>query len=147
MLHTLNSQNKRKKRVGRGGARGTNCGAGHKGQKSRAGARIRPALRDEIEKIPKRRGHNKNRARGVRFEKDRPKTVTLSQLDRLFEANAKITPSVLLEKQIVSRYRGNVPNVKIVCRGEITKPLNFYKVLASDSAKVAIEKAGGKVNL
>ena len=44
---------KRKKRIGRGGKRGTYCGKGIKGQNSRAGAKIRPAIRDMIKKIPK----------------------------------------------------------------------------------------------
>ncbi|MEK7341913.1 MAG: uL15 family ribosomal protein, partial [Candidatus Binatota bacterium] len=36
---------KKRKRVGRGGKRGTYSGRGSKGQKSRAGARIRPGFR------------------------------------------------------------------------------------------------------
>lgn len=48
---------KDKKRIGRGGKRGTYCGRGIKGQKARAGAKIRPALRDLIKKIPKIRGY------------------------------------------------------------------------------------------
>jgi large subunit ribosomal protein L15 len=47
---------KKKKRIGRGGKRGTYCGKGIKGQTSRAGARIRPEIRDLIKKIPKKRG-------------------------------------------------------------------------------------------
>lgn len=48
---------KEKKRVGRGGKKGTYCGRGIKGQRARAGAKIRPALRDLIKKIPKIRGY------------------------------------------------------------------------------------------
>lgn len=47
---------KTKKRVGRGGKKGTYCGHGVKGQKSRAGAKIRPEIRDLIKKMPKKRG-------------------------------------------------------------------------------------------
>lgn len=43
-----------KKRVGRGGKRGTYSGRGSKGQKARAGHRIRPYLRDVIKKLPKK---------------------------------------------------------------------------------------------
>jgi large subunit ribosomal protein L15 len=57
-LHEIKGlKNKEKKRVGRGGKRGTYCGRGIKGQKARAGAKIRPALRDFIKKIPKLRGY------------------------------------------------------------------------------------------
>ncbi|HOK35099.1 MAG TPA: hypothetical protein PLL80_00755 [Candidatus Pacearchaeota archaeon] len=47
---------KDKKRIGRGGKRGTYSGKGIKGQTSRAGAKIRPEIRDFIKKIPKKRG-------------------------------------------------------------------------------------------
>jgi len=47
---------KKKKRVGRGGKRGTYCGRGIKGQKARAGAKIRPEIRDLIKRIPKLKG-------------------------------------------------------------------------------------------
>lgn len=49
-------QNKSKKRVGRGGKRGTYSGRGMKGQKSRAGHKIRPAIRDLMQRTPKLRG-------------------------------------------------------------------------------------------
>ncbi|MBI3335133.1 MAG: hypothetical protein HY001_01370 [Candidatus Portnoybacteria bacterium] len=47
---------KRAKRIGRGGKRGTYSGRGVKGQKARAGGRIRPQLRDFMMKVPKLRG-------------------------------------------------------------------------------------------
>src|SRR3990167_4622491 len=50
-------KHKKKKRVGRGGKRGTTSGRGTKGQKSRAGHRIRPAIRDLLIRIPKLRGY------------------------------------------------------------------------------------------
>ena len=57
-LHQLQPKhkNKTKKRIGRGGKRGTYSGRGQKGQKSRAGHRIRPAERDLIQRLPKLRG-------------------------------------------------------------------------------------------
>ena len=48
---------KKKKRVGRGGKRGTYCGRGIKGQKSRAGRKLKPLIRDVIKKYPKLRGY------------------------------------------------------------------------------------------
>lgn len=50
------TKHKSKKRVGRGGTRGTYSGKGMKGQKSRAGAKIRPAIRDLMQRTPKLRG-------------------------------------------------------------------------------------------
>jgi len=57
-LHNIQPNTKRKtpKRVGRGGKRGTYSGRGLKGQKSRAGRKIRPQLRDIIKRIPKKKG-------------------------------------------------------------------------------------------
>ena len=57
-LHTLKrkTKNKTKKIVGRGGKRGTYSGRGLKGQKARAGRKIRPEFRDLLKKIPKQRG-------------------------------------------------------------------------------------------
>jgi len=57
-LHQISPahSNKKGKRVGRGGKRGTYSGRGIKGQKARAGHRIRPAIRDFMMKIPKLRG-------------------------------------------------------------------------------------------
>jgi len=63
-LHQLQPANKnqKKKRIGRGGKRGTYSGRGVKGQKSRAGRHIRPAERDLIQRLPKLRGQ-KNKPR------------------------------------------------------------------------------------
>lgn len=57
-LHELQAihENKEAQRIGRGGKRGTTSGRGQKGQKSRSGHRIRPAVRDMIQRLPKLRG-------------------------------------------------------------------------------------------
>jgi len=79
-LHQLkrNTPNKKAKRVGRGGKRGKTSGRGMKGQKARAGTSGRPEMRDIIKKIPKLRGHGKNRARTVNAERILPSVVNLS---------------------------------------------------------------------
>ncbi len=58
-----NIKEKSKKRVGRGGKRGTYSGRGIKGQKSRAGRKMRPAIRDLIQRTPKLRGVGDKAAR------------------------------------------------------------------------------------
>lgn len=64
-----------RKRIGRGGKRGNTSGRGQKGQKSRAGRRIRPAERDLIQRLPKLRGvknkpkYNKKERRNRKREK------------------------------------------------------------------------------
>jgi len=146
-LHTLKSNtfHKRKKRVGRGGKRGKTSGRGTKGQKARAGHRIRPAIRDTIKKLPKKRGTGKHRARSVNAERVRPIVVNLSVLERVYESGEKVTPQTLHKKGgIRGRKNANVP-VKILGMGEITKKLTVTQCLVSKSAKEKIEKAGGVV--
>ena len=144
-LHTLsNTSLKKKKRIGRGGVRGAKSGRGDKGQRSRAGRRIRPAFRDELQRIPKRRGHNKNRARGVR---NRPasRTVTLDFLERNFQKNDKVTPKVLVEKRFFSRVGGRLPQVKIVARGSLDTPLFFSGCAFSTVARERVLAVGGTI--
>ena len=144
MLHELSTKNRKKKRIGRGGARGMKSGRGNKGQKSRAGRRIRPALRDELARIPKRRGHNKNRARGVR-NRDAIRSVTLEKLGKHFQKNGTVTPKVLSERNLVTKVKGRVPSVKIVARGDITIPLIIKRCKVSAGAKQKIETVGGTI--
>ncbi len=67
-LHEIQAvhTNKPRKRIGRGGKRGTYSGKGIKGQKSRAGKKIRPAIRDLIQRTPKLRGI---RNKGAQYRK------------------------------------------------------------------------------
>ena len=51
-----NHYNKDAKRIARGGKRGRTSGRGQKGQKSRSGRKIRPAIRDLVQRTPKLRG-------------------------------------------------------------------------------------------
>lgn len=146
----LNSIQKNKgvrkaKRVGRGSTRGKTAGRGHKGQKSRAGHRIRPAMRDEIKRIPKLRGHGKNRARTVNPDRVRPQTVTLTALDTYFEAGETVNPQSLLHKGVVRAKKTRNPLVKILANGTLSKKLSVTGCEYSEGAKKAIESAGGEV--
>ena len=63
-LHDLKPTNKlkSKKRVGRGGKKGTYSGKGVKGQKSRAGRKLEPPIRGLIKRYHKLRGYKFNRS-------------------------------------------------------------------------------------
>ncbi len=143
-LHTLkrNTPNKKSAQVGRGGTRGKTSGRGTKGQKSRAGNKRRPHIRDIIKKLPKLRGRGKNSF--VSFEL-KPKTVNLSFIDTHFKAGDIVNPSVLLEKKLVKHIRGVTPKVKILGTGEITKKVTISHCLVSESAEKKIVAAGGEV--
>ena len=136
------TKNKNSKRVGRGGKRGKTSGRGTKGQKARAGHRIRPHIRDIIKKLPKLRGRGKNSNKPVSAK---PATVNLDRIDKSFEAGSSVTPSTLLEKGLIQRIDGKLPPVKILGTGEITKAVNFYDCIVSKSAQEKIAKAKGSV--
>lgn len=145
-IHELKPKTKRatKKVVGRGGKRGKTSGRGTKGQKARAGHRIRPAIRDVIKKLPKRRGEGVSRNR---YSTPFANTVVLNigVLNETFSAGERVTPRTLLEKQLIIKKGSSTPSVKILGKGELDKKLDVRGCLVSESAKAAIEKAGGSV--
>jgi len=140
-LHELKPIHKRKKgkRIGRGGKRGTYCGRGVKGQKSRAGRKIVPSIRQLIKKYPKLRGY--------RFKPQRPKpeTVDIDILEKNFEKGDLVSPKILLDKKLISRMKGKTPKVKILGRGKLNKNLIVENCQISKSAKEKIEKVKGTI--
>jgi large subunit ribosomal protein L15 len=131
-------------RVGRGGKRGKTSGRGTKGQNARAGHKKRPEMRDIIKKIPKLRGHGKNRSRTVRNAPGYT-AINLAALEIAFNAGDAVTTATLTQKGLTSTRGGRVQPVKILGTGELTKKLSVTGLLMSESAKAAIEKVGGSV--
>ncbi|OGZ44162.1 MAG: hypothetical protein A3J55_04125 [Candidatus Ryanbacteria bacterium RIFCSPHIGHO2_02_FULL_45_17b] len=139
-LHTLQAGgNKKTKRVGRGGKRGTFSGRGTKGQKARAGRRIRPQLRDVLAKIPKKRGY---RFKAFRI---RPLVFNVALVERMFKQGETVSPQTLIAKGILSKKSRAGIKVKILATGSITKSVTIEGCEVSVSAKEKIEKAGGLV--
>jgi len=139
-LHEIKRDNplKKRKRVGRGGRKGTYSGRGMKGQTSRAGNRRRPALRDIVKKFPKKRGYN------FAPVKAKPVILNLNILEKKFNAGEKVNPITLQKKKII---RKKDKEIKILSNGEITKGLVFEGYITfSKTAKEKIEKAGGTIN-
>jgi len=136
-LHDLKTKySKRgKKRVGRGGKRGTTSGKGQKGQRSRAGHHILQAERIMIMKFPKLRGV-KNKSR-----KEAAVIITLNDLASLSK-DGKLTKQILLEKGIISKA---FQPVKVLSNGQIVSAVTVEGISVSAGAKAKIEKAGGKV--
>lgn len=145
--HTLKAKTTRitSARVGRGGKRGKTSGRGTKGQKARAGRKMRPEMRDLIKKLPKRRGYGKNRSRTVRVDSRPAVAVSLSALDRAFDAGATVTPLTLNRAGLVDARGGRILPVKILGTGSLTKALSVSNCAVSATAKSAIESAGGSV--
>lgn len=133
------NKNKNEKRVARGGKRGKTSGRGTKGQKARAGHRIRPELRDTIKKFPKLRGY-KNKSFEVK-----PQPVNLTILERAFSSGDAVNPATLLEKKCITKVGGKMPKVKILATGALSKKLTVTGCLFSGTAKKSIESAGGTI--
>src|SRR3989344_3956552 len=86
-LHELKPTAVRKtaKRIGRGGKRGKTSGRGGKGQTARTGNSTRPEMRDFIKKLPKLRGHGKNRSRTVNGERETVFPVNMARLEAVLQ--------------------------------------------------------------
>lgn len=145
-LHLLKRDNPNKKhvQVGRGGKRGKTSGRGTKGQNARSGHRKRPEIRDIIKKIPKLRGHGKNRGKS-NYLKPTPVVVNLAALEMAYDAGATVSPTTLFEKGLITSARKATQVIKILGTGNITKSLTIEACEISASAKSKIEAAGGKV--
>lgn len=138
VIHELRTEKgrKKKKRIGRGGKRGAYSGRGIKGQKSRAGAKIKPQEKEAILKMPKLRGY--------RFKplKKKAEVLALKVLDKEFSDGEIVSLISLKKKKLVSR---DARRAKILLKGGIKKKLLIKDVEISKKAKEAILKAGGKI--
>ncbi len=132
-------KSKRQKRVGRGGKRGIYAGRGIKGQKARAGTKLKPIIREIIKKYPKLRGYK------FRPKEEKTAIVNIEFLEKKFKPGDLISPAVLLEKRLIRKIKGRIPKVKILGKGEIKKAIIIEGCQFSKLAKAKIEKAGGKI--
>lgn len=137
-IHEIKSSHtrKNKKRIGRGGKRGTTSGRGQKGQRARSGHRIRPAERDIIAKFPKLRGVKNKSISG------KAATVDIKMLAEKFPAGDVITKTFLKEHGII---RSLSKKVKILGNEDIKVKFSIEGIPVSLSAKKKIEAAGGSV--
>jgi len=148
-LHTLKpapGSRKDRKRVGRGEGSGTGktSGRGQKGAGSRSGHRERP--RFEGGQMPihmrMRKLRGPHMKKSMPFEPFRTHTqpVNLADLDARFEKGDAVTLEAMRDKGLGTRK--GVP-VKVLAKGEITKPLTVHAHGFSGAARAAIEAAGG----
>lgn len=137
-LHQLQPihKNKVKKRIGRGGKRGTYSGRGQKGQKARAGAKIKPAERELFLKLPKLRG-----VKNKPFRK-KPVILNIDDLEKIIKSGQKINKEILLERGMIKKLSREV---KILGKGEVKKSWEIKGIKTSKSAKIKIEQAGGRI--
>ncbi|NMP22001.1 50S ribosomal protein L15 [Sulfobacillus harzensis] len=139
-LRPAAGSHQRKTRRGRGlgSGLGKTAGRGHKGQKARAGGRIRPGFEGGQmplqRRLPKRGFKNPFR---VEYE-----VVNLGDLNQ-FAPDSVVTIDLLKEARLVRR---NLP-VKILGDGEIDRALTVQANAFSKSAKEKIEAASGRAEV
>ena len=116
---------------GHGSGNGKTGGRGHKGQKARSGGGVRIGF----EGGPKR-GFNNIFAKPYEI-------INLSALNK-FEDGETVTAEALLAKGILSKC---VYGYKVLGNGSVTKKVTVQAAAFSQSAKEAIEAAGGKAEV
>lgn len=136
---------KSKKRIARGGKRGTYSGRGIKGQKSRSGGNLRPGFDGRNTSSVKRT----TKISGFTSPNLPNEIVDMDTLEKYFKAGDKVTPKTLKEKKLVklnkkSRARRRA-RVKILANGKLNKKLEISDCLLSEAAQKIVEKAEGKV--
>ena len=139
-LHSIQRKTKHKKSklVGRGATRGMYSGKGRKGQKARAGRKMRPEMRDIIKKIHKKRGYQ------FASIYKKPATINVGMLQD-FPEGTVISSKFLAQKKLIHHTGGKAPIVKILGNGDLTKKLIFSGLTFSKEARVKIEKSGGEI--
>lgn len=140
-LHTLKAVKKKRKRIGRGGSCGGTSGKGHKGQKARSGGKV--AVGFEGGQMPLYRRLPKRGFSNIRF-KVVIKTVNLEQLNTLATKSDNISRELLLKEGVLKVKKGQPFMLKILGNGSIKKPVTVVADLFSETARKAIENAGGK---
>jgi large subunit ribosomal protein L15 len=152
-LHNLKpapGSRKARKRIGRGEGSGTGktSGRGQKGAGSRTGSKSRAAFEGGQMPIHMRM----RKLRGPHMKKSMPfepfrthtQAVNLKDLEERFDAGAVVDPESLKAKNLATRK--GIP-VKILAKGELSKALTVSVHGVSATAREAIEKAGGTVQL
>jgi large subunit ribosomal protein L15 len=135
-----------RKRVGRGEGSGTGktAGRGQKGWGSRSGAKRRPRFEGGQNPIHMRmrklRGPHMKKSMPFEPFRTRTQAVNLVDLEARFESGASVTLEAMRAKGLATRKE--VP-VKVLAKGELTKPLTVHAHGFSNAARERIEAAGG----
>ncbi len=134
--------NKGPKRKGRGhgSGNGKTAGYGHKGQKARSGAKKAGFEGGQLplqRRLPKV-GFNNSVFATVYS------TINISDLEKRFVAGSVVDEAAVVRSGLVKKVNDGI---KVLGRGELTKPLTVQLTAFSASAKEKIENAGGKAEV
>lgn len=138
-LHTIQAapgSKKSRKKIGRGGKRGTYSGKGLKGQHARSGTSgfKRRGMKPLIEQTKK--------LRGFKSRQTKPAIVNLDTLNKNFKAGTQVNPETLEKNGLVKKINSGI---KILGSGEINVKIEVQRCEVSDTARQKIEAAGGQV--
>jgi large subunit ribosomal protein L15 len=149
-LHPAPGSRRPRKRVGRGEGSGTGktSGRGQKGWGSRSGAKRRARFEGGQNPIHMRM----RKLRGPHMKKSMPfepfrthtQAVNLLDLEARFDSGEAVTIEAMKAKGLAGRKA--VP-VKVLAKGEISKPLTVHAHGFSAAARQKIEAAGGTCEL
>ena len=145
MLHELKpaaGSTKAAKRKGRGhgSGNGKTAGYGHKGQKARSGAKKAGFEGGQLplqRRLPKVGFNNSVFATNYAI-------INVCDLEERFEANAVVDEAAVVACGLVKKVNDGI---KVLGRGELTKPMTVELKAFSASAKAKLEAAGGKAEV
>ena len=141
-LSPVEGSKKSSKRIGRGHGSGwgKTAGKGHKGQKARSGGSIRPGFEGgqmPLQRRVPKRGFNNIFAKNV-------VAINLSVLNRKFNDGDTVDAEALITAGVV---KNSFDAIKVLGNGKLEKKLTVKVSAFSESAKAAIEAAGGKAEV
>ena len=141
-LSPVEGSKKSSKRIGRGHGSGwgKTAGKGHKGQKARSGGSIRPGFEGgqmSLQRRVPKRGFNNIFAKNV-------VAINLSTLNRKFNDGDTVDVEALKAAGVV---KNSFDAIKVLGNGKLEKKLTVKVSAFSESAKAAIEAAGGKAEV
>ena len=136
-IHQLSvARKKERKRIGRGGKRGTTSGRGSNGQKSRSGGSVDPLFEGGrstfLERLKK--------VRGFKSIHQKKCLVKIADLERAFSDGETVTLPLLIERKLVPKIALSY-GVKILANGSLNKKLTLGKgVATSEKARKGFQQ-------
>ncbi|KPK33414.1 MAG: 50S ribosomal protein L15 [Chlamydiae bacterium SM23_39] len=139
----IDSNKKKKKRIGRGpgSGKGKTAGKGHKGARARSGYKSRLGYEGGQERLFKKMPH-RGFSRG-RFKKPYF-CINLYQIDKLYKDGEKVNYDTLRAKKCISKKE---KNIRVLGVGEITKNIEIEANYFSSSAKKKLKEKNIKYKI
>lgn len=151
-IHEFITSLRKKKRVGRGGKRGTTSGRGSKGQTARAGGGVRPGFeggRTPLSKLtPKLRGVGSKMGSLANVKQ---RTLSVSDVFAVYNDGETVSLETLIEKGLLSseksRYGLFVKLVGARKETDFSGKLTFSDLQMSHALRKALEDSGHTISV